>query len=72
MLPLPNTKSNFSERDCPQTSGEQDPDLESNPAGYLDFVGFGLDWISFPFQPDPYSDYPNEKICGHAKNLDME
>jgi len=32
--------------------------LESNPAGYLDFFGFGLDWISFPFQPDP--DYANE------------
>ena len=28
--------------------------LESNPAGYLDYFGFGLDWISFPFQPDPF------------------
>ena len=38
-------------------------DLESNPAGYLDF--FGLVWISFPFQSD--SDYPNEIKCGHAR-----
>jgi len=28
-----------------------------------------LDWISFPFQPDSEPDYPNEKNCGHAKNL---
>jgi len=44
--------------------------LESNPAGYLDFFGFGLDWISFPFQPDP--DYANEIKCGHARSLDMK
>jgi len=29
------------------TSGVQDPDLESNPAGYLDFFGFGLDIVFF-------------------------
>ena len=51
-------------------TGVQDPDLESNPAGYLDFFGFGLDLISFPFQQD--SDYQNGKKSGHAKNLDME
>jgi len=34
--------------------------LESNPAGYLD-------WISFPFQPDP--DYPNEINCACAKKF---
>jgi len=44
--------------------------LESKPAGYLNFFGFGLDWISFSFQPDP--DCPNEIKCNHAKNLDME
>jgi len=44
--------------------------LESNPAGYLDFFGFALVWISFPLQPDP--DYPNETKFDHAKNLDME
>jgi len=42
--------------------------LESNPAGYLDFVD--LDWISFSFQPD--RDYPNEIKWGPAKNIDME
>jgi len=51
-------------------TGVQDPDLESNPAGYLDFFGFGLDLISFPFQQD--SDYQNGIKSGHAKNLDME
>jgi len=39
--------------------------LESNSAGYLDFLH--LDWISFSFQPD--LDYANEIKSGRAKNL---
>ena len=42
---------------------------ESNPAGYLDFFGFGLDWISFSFQLDSEPDYPNEIKSGRAKTL---
>ena len=44
--------------------------LESNPAGLLDFLD--LVWISFSFQPDSDPDYPNEIKCGPAKNLGME
>jgi len=43
--------------------------LEPNPAGYLEFFGIGLVWISFPFQPDPEPDYPNEINCDYRKNL---
>jgi len=43
--------------------------LEPDSAGDWEFLDFGLDWISFLFQPDP--DYPNEIICDHTKN-DME
>jgi len=53
-------------------SGVQEPDLKSNPTGYLDFFGFRiLDWISFSFQPDPDSDpdYPNEIKSGCTKIL---
>ena len=28
-----------------------------------------LDWISFPLQPDPEPDYPNEINGDHGKNL---
>jgi len=30
---------------------------------------FDMDWISFPLQPDPGPDYPNEINCNHRKNL---
>ena len=36
------------------------------------WIFLDLDWISFPFQPDPDPDYPNKIKCGHAKSLDME
>ena len=52
------------------TSGVQDPVLESNPAGYLNFFGFGLDIASLSTGSDPV--YPNEIRCGHAKTLDVE
>jgi len=43
--------------------------LEYNPAGYWEFFGFGLDWISFSLQQDPQPDYPNKMNCDHRKIL---
>jgi len=41
--------------------------LESNPAGYWDFFGYGLDFVSIS-TGSGFSDYPNETNCDHAKN----
>jgi len=38
--------------------------IRSDIKNFLD-----LDWISFPLQQDSEQSYPNEKSCGHAKNL---
>jgi len=53
-----------------KTTRKQDPDFGVLAGRIFGFFGFGLDWISFPFQPDP--DHPNEIQCGHAKHVDME
>jgi len=48
-------------------SGVQDPDFGVQSGRIFGFFGFGLDWISFSFQPDP--DNPNEIKSGPAKIL---
>ena len=54
------------------TSGVQDPDFSVQSGRMFEFFWIRLDWISFPFQPDPDQDYPNEIKRGRTKNLDVE